>query len=577
MPETSSTAIHGENLTHGDIIGRGGSGVVRKGTLRLADGAVVPVAIKTLGMGATQKDMVRFEKEFRVSLQASGSCSRVCHIYGSLWHEGTLCLVMKLYRCSLHAYLDERRSPDGSTMVKPLAYDVVVAFAAQILEGLAQLHTLGIVVQDLKPANILMNENHQCVISDFGLATFTSTLTTTQSSMVVGGGTPAYKAPEQYDEESFGKISTKTDMWAFGCVVIELITGFAPWKGMQSYQIMMSVAGKCKAPSIPTTTPEHLATILQNCLTHEQLVRPTAESALASLHGQSLCEPHIENRVTTSAMHHHVEQLKQVRIQQHQDREAQKTANPIAVESSNSVDNDVDVEGGEGKYDGNLQTGMRLATWIQSKARLAVVLMLFLLVLVLILHGRVTSPPSQPSGSAQVPNYSSGSGSNEQCGEYWCLHGSCHNGKCVCALDYHGPDCGTFCQASTNCSGHGRCHVTERKCADDTTWFASFSGHSCSHYKLNSGTFDHQFCTDDTNDDGVRADVACPIACRTCPNAALCQCTNGYIGRACQIQDTCHGVRCSEHGSCSGGRCACEGGYSGDSCQTYDECFGVEC
>ena len=283
----TETALRGDDITHGAIIGRGGSGVVREGTLRRA-GGVAPVAIKMLGAGATEKDVARFEKELRVSLRASERCPRACHIYGSVFHEGALCLVMKLYTRSLHAYLDDRRSPDGTNWITPLAHEEVVALATQILEGLVQLHAQGIVVQDLKPGNILMDEDGQIAISDFGLAAMlSSTLVTAQSSSLAGGGTPAYKAPEQYDEDSFGTISTTTDMWSFGCVVVELLTGFAPWKGKQPMQIMMSVAGKRQAPPIPEEATGALTEVLRGCFSHVQQARPTADQALLALLGRA--------------------------------------------------------------------------------------------------------------------------------------------------------------------------------------------------------------------------------------------------------------------------------------------------
>lgn len=212
------------DVTHsGEMIGRGGSGVVRKGTLRLADGAVEAVAIKTLHAGGTESEERSFRRELRVGERAARRCPRACQIYGCVRHEGALCIVMKLYRRSLHEALDERRSPDGSNCIRPLQPEEVRGLCGQILEGLAQLHAEGIVVQDLKPANILLDEREQLVISDFGLAAVLhSTVSAAQSSAatVPGGGTPAYRAPEQYDEEEFGKISPKTDMWAFGRVAM---------------------------------------------------------------------------------------------------------------------------------------------------------------------------------------------------------------------------------------------------------------------------------------------------------------------------------------------------------------------
>ena len=102
-------------------------------------------------------------------------------------------------------------------------------------------------------------------------------------------GTAPYMAPEQFDSATFGRISPKTDMWALGCVVIEMITGQSPWPGKRYPEIMMSVGGKGNAPAIPATLPGGempvmLDAILRGCLTHEQAKRPSAASVVSALH-----------------------------------------------------------------------------------------------------------------------------------------------------------------------------------------------------------------------------------------------------------------------------------------------------
>lgn len=292
-PLGTTTNLRPEDVTHSvtDIVGRGGSGIVYRGQLRLLDGRTEIVAIKRLHTGATQHEERRFVKEFAVSLRASQRCSCACKMYGCVEHDGALCLVMKLYPRSLHVFLDARRSPDGQNYVKPLSNVEVVGFTQQILQGLTQLHAEGIVVQDLKPANLLMDERDQVVISDFGLAAvLSSTMASAQTSMHPGGGTPAYMAPEQYDPEGFGRVSEKTDLWALGCVVVELVTGFAPWRGKQQPEIMMNVAMKQKAPPMPAGVDGALEELLQTCFNHEQWERPTAQHALESLRATSSCE-----------------------------------------------------------------------------------------------------------------------------------------------------------------------------------------------------------------------------------------------------------------------------------------------
>ena len=262
------------------VVGLGGSGIVRKGTLRRADGRVVNVAIKQLQAGATENEERRFVKEFTISCRASARCPRACVMYGCVRNDGALCLVMKLYPQSLHEFLDARRSPDGSNYARPLSYGQAVALTEQILEGLVQLHAANIVIRDLKPKNVLMDERGQLVISDFGLAAMLTSTLVSASSAGGGGGTPGYMAPEQYDPDTFGSVSPKTDMWALGCIVVELLSGFPPWRGIQPMQIMMAVAVKKQKPPVPVGTGEELAWLLHNCFKHNQSARPTAQLAL---------------------------------------------------------------------------------------------------------------------------------------------------------------------------------------------------------------------------------------------------------------------------------------------------------
>jgi hypothetical protein len=72
-------------------------------------------------------------------------------------------------------------------------------------------------------------------------------------------------------------------MWALGCVVVELLTGYPPWRGKQPLQIMMTVAGKGQAPPIPDEARGVFVALLRSCFSHAQASRPTAQQALALL------------------------------------------------------------------------------------------------------------------------------------------------------------------------------------------------------------------------------------------------------------------------------------------------------
>ena len=150
-----------------NLIARGGMGRVYKAVQLSMDRQV---ALKTLGSNLIENEqfVARFLREARKAFEASDSCSGACRMYGCVHRDGALCLVMRLYPRSLHAFLDTRRSADGSNWIRPLAYGEVVSFTEQILVALGQLHAEGIVVQDLKPANLLLDYTNRIKICDFG-------------------------------------------------------------------------------------------------------------------------------------------------------------------------------------------------------------------------------------------------------------------------------------------------------------------------------------------------------------------------------------------------------------------------
>lgn len=131
-----------------DILGRGGSGIVRCGTYRPPGGPPVLVAVKTLADGASEREKKDFVREFQIAFAASQRCAGACYIYGCV-HRGTaLCLVMTRYALSLADVLEERRGADWSGF----AVQEALPISLEIATALAQLHAEGIVVRDLKPA-----------------------------------------------------------------------------------------------------------------------------------------------------------------------------------------------------------------------------------------------------------------------------------------------------------------------------------------------------------------------------------------------------------------------------------------
>ncbi len=105
---------------------------------------------------------------------------------------------------------------------KPLPIDEAITILTHIGQALHYAHQQGIVHRDLKPENILFNAKGEALLADFGIAVV---LTSKHTKEVGNGGTPAYMAPEMFA----GKVSTKSDQYALGCIAYELFTGRKPF------------------------------------------------------------------------------------------------------------------------------------------------------------------------------------------------------------------------------------------------------------------------------------------------------------------------------------------------------------
>ncbi len=179
------------------LIGEGGMGkVYRASDTRL--GRTVAVKISGARFGE------RFEREARAV--AALNHHHICHLYD----VGPDYLVMEYV--------------EGAPLKGPLPTDQVLKYAEQICDALDAAHRAGITHRDLKPANILLSKQGIKLL-DFGLAQIEAgpddaTLThMTQAGAVMG--TPAYMAPEQWE----GTADARSDIYAFGCVLYEMLTG----------------------------------------------------------------------------------------------------------------------------------------------------------------------------------------------------------------------------------------------------------------------------------------------------------------------------------------------------------------
>jgi serine/threonine-protein kinase len=204
------------------LIGAGGMGEVYRATdTRLGR----QVAIKTLpeSLAADADRLARFEREAK--LLAALNHAHIASVYNLDRHEGTLYLAMEL----VEGVSLEERLKTGA-----LPVNEALPLALQIAQALEAAHEKGVVHRDLKPANIMLTPAGLVKVLDFGLAKAFSTdpaqatvaqspalsLAMTQQGLILG--TAGYMAPEQASGQPADQ---RADVWAFGVVVYEMLTG----------------------------------------------------------------------------------------------------------------------------------------------------------------------------------------------------------------------------------------------------------------------------------------------------------------------------------------------------------------
>src|SRR5204863_964085 len=157
-----------------------------------------------------------------------------------------------------------------------LPLDEALAIARQIADALSAAHEKGIIHRDLKPANIMLTGDGRVKVLDFGLAkdlgagpaaasaslSPTMTFAATQAGMILG--TAAYMAPEQARGRAADK---RADIWAFGCVLFEMLTGKRAFEGEDVADTLGAVIHKQPEwDALPANMPGGVRSLLERCL-----------------------------------------------------------------------------------------------------------------------------------------------------------------------------------------------------------------------------------------------------------------------------------------------------------------------
>jgi eukaryotic-like serine/threonine-protein kinase len=245
-------------------IGAGGMGeVYRAHDPKLGRDVAIKVLPQAFARDADR--MARFQREAKVL--ASLDHPNIASIYGLEDSGGTRALVMQLVE-----------GPTLADRIKagPIPVDETVHIAKQIADALEYAHERGIIHRDLKPANVKVTNDDAVKVLDFGLAKAlegdpssldistspTISRMATQAGVLLG--TAAYMSPEQAKAKS---VDRRADIWAFGCVLYEMLTGKVAFPGES---VTDTLAGVIRAEpdwsQLPSNTPMRVRVLLQRCL-----------------------------------------------------------------------------------------------------------------------------------------------------------------------------------------------------------------------------------------------------------------------------------------------------------------------
>ena len=271
-------------------LGEGGMGeVYRARDAKL--GRDVALKILPAALAHDGQSLARLEREARTL--AALNHPNIAAIYGLEEAEGMRALVMELVEGETLAEHIHGASISGSA--KRLSADETLPIAKQIAEALEYAHERGVIHRDLKPANVKITPEGTVKVLDFGLAKVwsdqdsmapsvpanspTLSAMATQAGMILG--TAAYMAPEQAKGK---QVDRRADIWAFGCVLFEMLSGKKPFEGETISDLLAAVIrGEPEWTDLPEKTPPAIKRLIRRCLVKDakQRLRDIGDARIA--------------------------------------------------------------------------------------------------------------------------------------------------------------------------------------------------------------------------------------------------------------------------------------------------------
>jgi eukaryotic-like serine/threonine-protein kinase len=245
----------------GDRLGVGGMGIVYRAIYTKTG---TPVAIKVLSPDLSDDTQLQARFEREIAILKKLQHPNIVKYYGGGKFGAQRFYAMELvHGGALEKLLKEKRQ---------LPWEQVVEFGLQIVKALEHAHAAGVVHRDLKPANLLLTPEGTLKLTDFGIARDTQATALTAAGRTVG--TYAYMAPEQIRGKP--PVDRKTDLYALGCVLFEMLTGETPFSGSQQGEVLMAHLQEepPRVTSLARNCPQWLEDLIFNLLEKNPEDRP---------------------------------------------------------------------------------------------------------------------------------------------------------------------------------------------------------------------------------------------------------------------------------------------------------------
>jgi serine/threonine protein kinase/tetratricopeptide (TPR) repeat protein/TolB-like protein len=272
------------------LLGEGGMGKVYKAHDKELGRTV---ALKILQPELTKDPSVilRFKQELLLASRISHR--NILRIHDLTDYEGVKFITM--------AFIEGK---DLNQLLKensPLSIERSLKIARQLCEALDAAHAEGVVHRDFKPHNVLVGNNDQVYVSDFGLATSfeTAKMGMTRSGAFVG--TPRYMSPEQVEGK---RVDSRTDLYSFGLVFYEMVSGEVPFTGDSTWQVMYQRVKDApkNVKLVNPNVPDNVAAIIMHCLEREPSERyQTAKEIIADIDAHRGPEMSVSSMYRTSS------------------------------------------------------------------------------------------------------------------------------------------------------------------------------------------------------------------------------------------------------------------------------------